>query len=80
VSDIEEKCMIEATRAVLGLLAEEQRVWSIEELAREIGGAGSRARRRRRPFARRLVNRVNQRFACASRAALRAAQITGEDV
>jgi hypothetical protein len=53
----------------------EQRTWSIEELTREIGDHVSTLDAVAQLDRVGLLNRVNERFVCASRAALAAEQI-----
>jgi hypothetical protein len=64
------------TAAVLELLVEEQRAWSIEELAREIGDRVRTLDAVAQLERSGLLNRLNERFVCASRAAIAAEQIS----
>lgn len=63
------------TQAVLAALTAEDRPWTVEEVIREFGGRVPAEDALTELHAAGLVNRINKRVVCASRAALRAEQL-----
>jgi hypothetical protein len=70
--------MTTATATALALLIEQDRVWSVEKLARELGGMTITLDAIAELQRDGLLNRINRHFVCASHAALRAEQLSCE--
>ena len=64
------------TQAVLAAFTTKDRPWTVEEVIREFGGRVSAEDALAELYAAGLVNRINKRVVCASRAALRADELS----
>jgi len=64
------------TQAVLAALVAEDRPWTVEEVIREFGGRVPAEDALAELYAAGLVNRINKHVVCASRAALRADELS----
>ena len=64
------------TQAVLAALTVEDRPWTVEEVIREMGDRVAVVDAIAELHAAGLVNRINKRIVCASRAALRAEELS----
>ena len=64
------------TQAVLAALVAEDRPWTVEEVIREFGDRVAAVDAIAELHAAGLINRINKRVVCASRAALRAEEFS----
>ncbi len=63
------------TQAVLAALVAEDRPWTVEEVIREFGDRVAAIDAIAELHAAGLINKINKRVVCASRAALRAGEL-----